>query len=424
MRRDAGGIVDGCRLNIGSLHGFKVAAVAVLSIALGWMTAFAADQTAFDYGDVERDVTDIGFYQGPADAESIRQSRAILENEVRNVILMIGDGMAPAHVQLARMNALGADGKLFMERLPVLGLMRTHSISPWATDSAAAGTALACGIKTHNGMLGLGPDRRPYKNLIEAARELGKRTGLVATAAISHATPAAFASHVRSRKDDQEIAAQILEQKINVIFGGGKEYWRPGNRNDGRDLLAEAESMGYAIVSGRQEMRSAKGGLVLGLFSEGHPETFRPEPMIAEMTDKALQLLSAEENGFFIMIEGSQIDWASHANNSDNAIRQTLLFDQAVRKAVKFAVEDRHTLLLVTSDHDCGGLTVFGKGGEHPIEAKWSTGGHSAMDVPVYAYGPGSDRFSGVLDNTELAIRVARLMGVEDFPLALEVLKE
>jgi len=225
----------------------SVVLLAALFFGIQSLVAFAADSAVFDYGDVKRDVSDLGFYQGPANTATIPQSRELLESEVRNIILLIGDGMAPAQVQLARLKALGADGKLFMERLPVLGLMRTHSLHPTVTDSAAAGTALASGVKTRNGMLGLDDEGKPFQTLLEAAQEKGKWTGLVATAKISHATPAAFASHVEDRHNEEEIAAQILEHKANVLFGGGKKYWRGSERDDGRDLLGEARSIATFI---------------------------------------------------------------------------------------------------------------------------------------------------------------------------------
>ncbi len=317
-----------------------------------------------------------------------------------------------------------------MEKLPVTGLMKTHSANSSITDSAAAGTALACGIKTNNGMIGMDPDKKSYQNLLEAAQEKNKRTGIIATSAVSHATPASFGSHVESRGKEQQISVQILEHHINVIFGGGKKHWVSQSRKDKRDLIDEAKDKGYVIVGNKQQMQQVDADYVLGLFNDGALTTFSPEPTLGEMTRKAIDLLSNDRKnpesnldiaggdyGFFLMVEGSQIDWACHANNADNCIKQTLLFDLAVREAVEFAKKDKRTLVVITADHECGGLTVFGGNvGKEGPRVKWSTGGHSAADVPVYAFGPGSERFSGVMDNTKLAMKIAEVMGVKKFP--------
>jgi alkaline phosphatase len=395
--------------------------MALMLTALMFATGLrAAESTAFDYGDVAGDISDFSFYKAPASMERLPRPSGLAEDAARNVIVMIGDGLAAAQVQMARLETVGADGRLHMERLPVLGLMRTHSASQLVTDSAAAGTAIASGIKTDNGKLGIAADGSAYETLLEAAQALGRRTGLVATSRISHATPAAFASHVENRNQEQQIAAQIFDRRINVLLGGGRDYWSADKRGDGRDLIGEAREAGYELVKDRNELQNAAGDHVLGLFTEGPLDTQPPEPMISEMTAKAIELLSSSDSGFFLMVEGSQIDWACHAHNEDNTVRQTLLFDHAVAVALDFAQSRSDTLLIVTSDHECGGLTVFGDDFDDPdIEGRWSSRGHSALDVPVYAYGPGAERFAGALDNTELAKHIAELMGVETFPRKL-----
>jgi len=384
------------------------------------------DYTQYNYGDVTEDVSDIRFYRGPETNEVYKQKG--FSRKAKNVIFLIGDGMGPVQVQIARRKAVGAAGKLYMEKFPVTGFAKTQSANSPVTDSAAGGTALACGIKTNNGMLGMDPDQKPYRNLLEAAQEMGKKTGLVATSTISHATPAAFGSHINDRGKEQEIAAQILEHDIQVLLGGGRSHWLAENRQDKRDLLAEAKEKGYRIVTDLQQMEEAEGPYVLGLFQDSSLTTFSPEPSIGQMTRKAIQLLSrnkkngtvcpffgGEKNrGFFLMVEGSQIDWACHANNPENSVKQTLLFDLAVREAAVFALHDKHTLVVVTADHETGGLANLGE------EVKWGGGGHSAADVPVYAFGPGSELFTGVMDNTEVARKIARAMGIREFPAVRE----
>ncbi|MHC5185099.1 MAG: alkaline phosphatase, partial [Planctomycetota bacterium] len=336
----------------------------------------------------------------------------------RNIILCIGDGMGFNHVALARHNSVGPGKKLHMERLPVVGMMRTYSADDLVTDSAAAGTAMACGIKTNNGMIGMDPDKVPHSSILTLLQKKGWRTGLVATSQISHATPAAFASHVDSRDKQKEIAVQLLNNRVDVLLGGGRKYWS-------EDLLAEAVTAGYEVIGTRDEMAMLKAGPVIGLFADDGMTTFEPEPSIGEMAKTAIALLSlpgrewfSPKPKFFLMIEGSQIDWAAHANDTDRVIRQTLQFDMAVREAVGFAQRDKHTLVIVTADHETGGLVIETEGiNKHKIDPDWEETGHTAADVPVYAFGPGSEHFAGVIDNTEIPKRIAELTGLQEFPI-------
>lgn len=384
--------------------------------------AAAPEYEVFDYGDVTKDVSDISFYENtpPLDGLSLN-TEAGDERDIRNVVLMIGDGMGFGHIQLARAAVKGAGARLYTEQMPVTGVMRTHSARAYVTDSAASGTAMACGIKTDNKRIGMDNLGKSYHSILELAEEDGKRSGLVTTARISHATPAVFAAHVESRKNEDEIAVQILSRDIEVLLGGGRRHWEAGERADGRDLLAEARAKGYALADTGEEFRELKGEKILGLFQDGHLTTFPPEPTIADMTRKALATLDRDEDkGFFLMVEGARIDHAGHANNADNAVKQTLLFDLAVRAALDFARRDGHTLVVATADHETGGLIVSGGGLTDRPEANWSTRGHSAMDVPVYAYGPGAIGFTGVMDNTELAAKLAATLGIGDCPQKID----
>ncbi len=378
-------------------------------------------------GDAKADVNDISFYRRPVLDRPYPAEPA----KVRNVILLIGDGMGLGQVTLARMKAMGTEGKLNMQLLPVHGLIRTHSADRLVTDSAAAGTALACGIKTNNGMIGMAPDGTPYYTILEAAQAEGMATGLVATSTISHATPAAFGAHVNSRSMEPQIAEQLIGNRINVLFGGGRKYFLPqsdsnSGRKDDRDLIAEAEDAGYTVIGTPNQLRWVRGPRILGLFQLDAMTTFAPEPMLDEMTRKAISLLDETAtdsrkygNGFFLMVEGSQIDWACHDNDAANCVRQTLLFDEAVREAVNFALADGRTLVVVTADHETGGLTIpDGDLEGTDIKVHWSTKGHSAESVPVFAIGPRSELFGGVYDNTEIPRRIAQALGIKPFPQA------
>ncbi len=375
----------------------------------------------------EGDTNDISFYVPSPATESYPTFRG---KKVRNIIFCIGDGMGLGQIALARMKAAGPSGTLYMERMPVVGFFWTHSADALVTDSAAAGTALASGVKTNNGMLGMTPDGTRYQTILEAAQAKGMATGLVVTSTISHATPAAFASHVTSRKMQDKIAEQLIANKVNVLFGGGEEYFLPessskSKRNDQKNLIEQAKEAGYVYIRTAEELKTAQHPHILGLFQLGPLTTIAPEPSLAELTAKAIDILNREvkghkKRGFFLMIEGSQIDWACHDNDAARTIRQTLLFDQAVKAAIDFAQKDKRTLVVVTADHETGGLTI--KGGNlkgNDLDVSWSTDGHSAMPVPIYAFGPKADIFAGTYDNTEVPKKLARLLGISPFPKAV-----
>jgi alkaline phosphatase len=378
---------------------------------------------AWDYKLAGGDVNDLSFYTPAPYDLTLKQAQG---HDVRNVILCIGDGMGPNAIVMARHKIVGPQGKLWMETLPVVGLVRTFSQDNIVTDSAAAATAIACGVKTDNGVLGIGADKRIYASILEILSKKGWRTGLVATSTITHATPAGFASHVASRGSEEEIAEQILGNRVDLLFGGGRQFWLPegfegGKRKDGRNQIETAQRMGYTVIRSRQEMLDLTYGPALGLFEDDAMTTYQPEPTLSEMTQKAIELLGtkskewfAPEPKFFLMVEGSQIDWAGHNNDTADSIRQTLLFDMAVREALDFARADKRTLLIVTADHETGGLTLKKK--DHNIQPTWLSKDHTGADVPLFAYGPGSQEFAGAMDNTDISRKIAKLMRVSPFP--------
>jgi alkaline phosphatase len=350
------------------------------------------------------------------------------EKEVKNIILLIGDGMGFGQVTLARLSAAGKKGRLHMESFPVTGYMKNHSADALVTDSAASATAMACGIKTNNGMVGMGPYGKKYITILEAAKEKSMSTGLIATSSITHATPACFGAHVESRDDETSIAKDLIENKINVLFGGGRNFFLPknegGKRIDGLNLIEEAKEGGHVYITSSKEMSSVNEPYVLGLFQEEALKTTGDEPALSKLIEKAIKILSKNENGFFLMVEGSQIDWASHEHDEKDMIKQTVNFDTAVKTARDFAENDGQTLVIVTADHETGGLVILGEEKGFKIKNKWATGEHSAMPVPVYALGPGSSMFTGVYDNTELALKMAHLLNINKFPRELDDSKD
>ena len=349
------------------------------------------------------------------------------EGPVKNVILMIGDGMGLPHIAATRTIVLGAHGRLYIERMPVTGIIDHYSADEFVSDSAATGTSLATGYKTNSDMIGLLPDGTPALTILEAARDIGMATGLVATLTITHATPAAFAAHIHDRDLEAEIAVQLLESKVNVLLGGGRALFKPGvsgykfERSDGRDLTREARDRGYEYVETRDELMNAKAdnGYLLGLFSDGFMLVQDSEPTLAEMTDKALEILSRNEKGFFLMVEGSQIDWGAEDNDINYTIREQLHFDLAIGNAIQFAMKDDETLVVATADHEAGGMFIP-EGPPNQLDGKisigWGTDGHSGVPVPVFAYGPHAEKFMGWYDNTEIPKRIANILGISDFP--------
>lgn len=348
------------------------------------------------------------------------------DKKIKNVILLIGDGMSFAQISAARIHSKGADGLLHLERMPVSGMIKTHSTNNLITDSGAASTALATGVKTVNLRISMDPENKKLLTILEVAQQIEMATGLVATSEITHATPAAFGSHVKWRSNQSSIAVQLLEHKINVLLGGGKVYFLPeskpgGQRKDNRNLIEEAQSQGYQFVDSREKLLSSNGSYLLGLFAGEGLTTRDPEPSLREMTEKALSILENAPKGFFLMVEGSQVDWAAHDNDQEETLRQMLLFDEAVKEVLDFAVKDGQTLVIVTGDHETGGLAI--NGGQldgSKIQLEWTTENHTGIVTPVFAFGPKAEYFSGVMDNTDIPILISNFLGVQNFPRFIE----
>jgi alkaline phosphatase len=302
-----------------------------------------------------------------------------------------------------------------MDRMPVTGLATTYCENGLVTDSAAAATALATGFKTNGGMVGMLPDGRNILTILEASRDRGMATGLAVVCTINHATPAGFAAHVASRNSYPQIFEQVIRNKVDVLFGAGNA----GTATQPSEEAIWVKKNGYRVVSTRNDLRAATDTPVIGLMGIEEPSAGSPEPMLAEMTVKAIELLGKDPDGFFLMVEGSDIDWACHGNDMAGSIRKTLLFDLAVKEALEFALRDKHTLVVVTADHDTGGMGINGGSTDGTdIGVGWTTKGHTGIPVPIYAFGPGARRFMGVHDNTEIPCIFAQLLGIKDFPKA------
>jgi alkaline phosphatase len=322
-----------------------------------------------------------------------------------NVVLMIGDGMGVSHVTAATILA----GKLEMERLPVGGFVTTHAHGSLITDSAASGTAFATGEKTYNGAISVSNAREPLKTALEHAEERGMATGLVVTCSVTHATPAVFAAHVGDRSMDCAIAKQMAASGVDVLFGGGRSFFLPkeqsGARDDREDLIDALRRRMPVALSASEFRKLGDVDAAAALLSSEHPPPVGTrDPPLPELTAKALEILSRDEDGFFLMVEGSQIDWAGHENDHDWLVAETLDFDRAVGVVMDFAEEDGRTLVIVTADHETGGYAVLDGSIARRVVSRtnFGTDNHSAAMVPLLAYGPGSESFGGILDNTDV----------------------
>ncbi|MFD2923129.1 alkaline phosphatase [Halobacillus naozhouensis] len=420
------------------------------------------------------------------------------QKKAENVILLVGDGMGPSQVSAAaylKGKGYGA-GELTMDQFSNVGYARTFSHDNTVTDSAAAATAFSSAHKTDNGVVGKAPktaehseneDHFNVESVLESAEQAGKSTGLVSTARITHATPAAFASHVENRDNENEIAKQmLLDHDIEVLLGGGKRHFLPkddgGKREDGKNIIDAAKKKGYEFVDHKEELKNKNADKLLGLFNKSHmtyemDRELTEEPSLAAMTKKSLKVLKDDKDGFFLMVEGGRIDHAGHANFPAANMHETLAFDKAVKVAYEYAKNDPNTQVIVTADHATGGMSVGANGtygfnkdvirnvkhsaefmGEkvnsersniEEVMAKyagindltkkektaiktskdaasaiaqvisdraligWTTTGHTATNVPVYSYGPQSDKLTGTINNTKIAEVISNAMKVK-----------
>lgn len=327
----------------------------------------------------------------------------------KNVIMLIGDGMGVAHV-FAGLTANG--GHLFLENFKQVGFSKTQSSNNYITDSAAGGTALSSGYKTYNGAIGVNPDTIPQKTVLEMAEAKGLATGLVSTSAITHATPASYIAHQGSRGSYEDIAADFLKTDINVFIGGGYKHF--AERKDKRDLTKELQAKGYQVLRNMDDIYKVKSGKLAGLTADEHNDVYPKRKMDLPLsTQTALNILAQNKKGFFIMIEGSQIDWGAHQNNTVYVVNEMLDFDRTVGKALEFASKDGETLIIVTADHETGGMALMdGNMKTGMVRAAFSSPEHTAVMVPVFAYGPGAEQFSGIQENIDIPKKIMNLLGL------------
>lgn len=307
-------------------------------------------------------------------------------------------------------------------RFKNIGLIKTSSATHKVTDSAAAGTALAAGKKTYNGAIGVDTSKTAIPNIVELVSPIGWSSGVVATSTITHATPASFYGHVELRKMEEELALQLVNSDVDFFAGGGINLFT--EREDGIDLIGLAGENGFILDTtslaspGSLEDGSKHGFL---LTRGGMPSVVNGrDEFLSEATGLAIEQLSKNEKGFFLMVEGSQIDWEEHGNRAEGTVAEVLDFEKAVKVALDFAEMNGNTLVVVTADHETGGLSLSAKKDPETgsrdyreIGLDFATGSHSATLIPIFAYGPGAEQFLGIYENTEVFSKMKSLAGLE-----------
>lgn len=334
-----------------------------------------------------------------------------LAAKAKNVILLIGDGMGLAQVSAGM--AIN-NNQLQLERCTTVGLSKTTAANRYITDSASAATAMSSGKKTNNGAIAVTPDLQPTETILEMAEKQGMSTGLIATSKITHATPAAFIAHEKNRGSYEAIAADFLDTEVDVVIGGGMKHF--AQREDERNLIDELKKLGYEIFESMESLLQSDSKKLYALCAEEDMPTMIEGrgDFLGNAIQTAIARLSQNEKGFFLMAESSQIDWGGHDNNADYVITEMLDFDQSIGQVLDFAAQDSQTLVIITADHETGGLSITDYDQElKEFDLKFSTFGHTPIMIPVYAYGPGSEAFTGIYENTEIFYKMVQALGLE-----------
>jgi len=329
----------------------------------------------------------------------------------KNVVLLIGDGMGLTQICAGKGASVGQRNKTYLELCDWTAFCTIFAADRPITDSAASATALASGEKTDVGVVGCTPEGRPLPTLVDYGKELGKWAGIVTNTDITHATPACFYAHVTKRGRENQIAAQLVESDIELFIGGGRRFFLPksmkgSKRPDETNLLAKAKEKGYHVAADLDDVRnvSLANDRILALLELGPmPKTSESSVSVSAMTKFALEKLRASPNGFFLMIEGGQIDWAGHKNDAQWLVDEMADFDLAIGHALAFAAEDAQTLVIVTADHETGGMGIPRQDEDaRTVWVDFTTSGHTGVMVPVVAAGLGAPVFHGFIDNTDV----------------------
>ena len=347
-----------------------------------------------------------------ASADNTAKESPAQARTAKNVIFLIGDGMGLAQITAGMyLN----NNKTVLENFPVVGLHKSHAYKDLITDSAAGATAFACGVKTVNGAIGVDHLGTPKETILEEAERRGLSTGLVATSTIVHATPAAFIAHVPNRRLYEEIALDFMQTEVDLMIGGGKAFFT--RRDDGRDLYEDLRSRNYYVSDFFEEsiedMEVPENTNLAYFTADKDPLPHsQGRDYLIPASKLTLEFLSNRSpKGFFAMIEGSQIDWGGHANNADYVLDELKEYEKVIKLCLDFAKKNGETLVLVTADHETGGLAINPESTMRELKTAFTTGGHTATMIPVFAYGPGAENFGGVYENTAIYNKLRKVFG-------------
>ncbi|MDX9948471.1 MAG: alkaline phosphatase [Bacteroidales bacterium] len=328
----------------------------------------------------------------------------------RNIILFVGDGMG---VTQWYAGIAVKKGQMNIEKFPVTGFSKTYSTSHFSADGASAGTAMASGVKTYNGAVGLNTDTLPVKTILEYAREKGIVTGVVTANTLMEGSIAPFVAHEKSRMLTENIAASYVENEIDVFIGGGSKFFT--QRKDQRNLVDELKQKGYQVAFSIDEIRNIRQGKLAGFTSaENNPSLSEGRgTMFPDAVETAINILSRIKKGFILIVENSFPDRASHLENGELVALETIDLDNAVGKAYDFAMKNGNTVVIVTAGQEASGMSIAeGSITDGTIKPKWAEHGmiHTGVMVPVFAFGPGSDVFSGIQENTDIFLKMMALL--------------
>lgn len=334
-----------------------------------------------------------------------------LQKPVKNVILLIGDGMGLAQIHAG---SIANHGQLNMGKIHNIGFSQTAAADAGNTDSAAGGSAMAIGEKTNNRYIGVGPDQKKRTNLVDTLANYGIKSGIISVGDITDATPAVFYAHQTDRSMSSEIAADLLESKVEILVGSNQKSFL---KNKDAELMNKLGSKGFKLSTSTADfLKESKGRqLVLLPDSVTRPVKDGRGQLLKESLLHCLNMLSANKPGFFVMAEGAQIDYGGHSNDLPYVVTELHDFDKTVEAALRFADQNGETLVVITADHETGGLTLLDASAEKGmISGAFSTNDHTNIMVPVFAYGPGSGEFRGTYPNNELFHKIIKVMDLKN----------
>lgn len=334
-----------------------------------------------------------------------------LHKPVKNVILLIGDGMGLAQIHAGY---IANHGQLNISNVRHIGFSQTAAADAGNTDSAAGATAMAVGEKTNNRYIGVAADGRKLTNLVDTLAGYGIKSGIISVGDLTDATPAAFYAHQPDRAMSEEIAADLLKSKAEILLGSNQKSFL---KNKDRELMNKLKAQGFQLSTQSSDFFTQTQGRQLVLLPDidTRPVKDGRGDLLKASLDHSLKILSANKPGFFIMAEGAQIDYGGHVNDLPYVVTELHDFDKAVAAALKFADQNKETLVLITADHETGGLTLLDASAEKGmITGSFSTNDHTNIMVPVFAYGPGSAEFMGTYPNHELFHKILKVMELKN----------